>query len=81
MKNFPKAFVEHTAVKEDSYPLYRRRSPAQGGNAAMKSCKTADGTKDVRIDNSWVVPYNPALLMKYQSHLNVEVCSTVKAVK
>ncbi|KAK9740788.1 hypothetical protein RND81_03G060200 [Saponaria officinalis] len=33
------------------------------------------------LDNRWVVPYNAFLLAKYDCHLNVEVCSTVKAVK
>lgn len=32
-------------------------------------------------DNRWVVPYNPYLLNKYQSHINVEVCASVHAVK
>src|SRR2546421_9403822 len=29
----------------------------------------------------WVVPYNPYLLLKYNSHVNVEVCSTICAIK
>jgi hypothetical protein len=33
------------------------------------------------MDNSWVVPYNPFLLLKYNAHINVELCSTVKSVK
>ena len=27
------------------------------------------------------VPYNPSLLLKYNAHINVEICSTVSAVK
>jgi hypothetical protein len=34
-----------------------------------------------QITNADIVPYNPALLLKYKSHLNVEICSTVSAVK
>nr|XP_027078742.1 uncharacterized protein LOC113702010 [Coffea arabica] len=33
------------------------------------------------VDNRWVVPYSPYLLVKFNCHLNVEICSTVKAVK
>ncbi|KAL5581039.1 hypothetical protein UlMin_013481 [Ulmus minor] len=33
------------------------------------------------LDNRWVVPYNPYLLAKFDCHINVEVCSTIKAVK
>ncbi|KAL5560737.1 hypothetical protein UlMin_036948 [Ulmus minor] len=33
------------------------------------------------LDNQWVVPYNPYLLAKFNCHINVEICSTIKAVK
>jgi hypothetical protein len=33
------------------------------------------------MDNSWVVPYNPYLTLKYNAHINLELCSTVKSVK
>ncbi|XP_026434651.1 uncharacterized protein LOC113332308 [Papaver somniferum] len=33
------------------------------------------------VNNSWVVPYNPWLLKKYDCHINVEICSSVKSVK
>lgn len=33
------------------------------------------------LDNRWVVPYNPYLLRMYNCHINVEVCSSIKAVK
>ena len=32
-------------------------------------------------DNRFVVPYNPYLLLKFNSHINVEVCSTVQCIK
>ena len=28
-----------------------------------------------------MVPYNPFLLLKYNAHINIELCSTVKSVK
>ncbi|XP_065664492.1 uncharacterized protein LOC136086144 [Hydra vulgaris] len=37
--------------------------------------------KGNNVDNRWVVPYNPWLSKKYQAHINVEACMSVKAVK
>jgi hypothetical protein len=34
-----------------------------------------------KLDNRWVVPFNPSLLMLYNCHINVEICSSIKAVK
>ncbi|KAG7994263.1 hypothetical protein I3843_01G050200 [Carya illinoinensis] len=33
------------------------------------------------LDNRWVVTYNPYLLATFDCHINVEICSTIKAVK
>jgi hypothetical protein len=33
------------------------------------------------FDNRWVVPFNPYLTMRYQCHINVEVYSSITAVK
>ena len=33
------------------------------------------------LDNQWVVSYNLYLLTKYDCHINVEICSTIEAVK
>jgi hypothetical protein len=38
-------------------------------------------THDFEIDNSWVVQYNPYLLLKFNCHINVEICSSIKCVK
>lgn len=29
----------------------------------------------------WVVPYNPYLTRHFKAHINVEVCSSVQAIK
>ncbi|XP_070001980.1 uncharacterized protein LOC142166103 [Nicotiana tabacum] len=55
---------------KNSYPIYRRRNTG-------KSVKV----RKQFLDNSWVVPYNPYLLCKYNCHINVEVCSDTKVVK
>lgn len=33
------------------------------------------------LDNAWVVPYNPYLLAKFDCYINIEICSTIKAIK
>ena len=34
-----------------------------------------------QVDNRWVIPYNTYLLATFECHFNVEICSTVQAVK
>ena len=76
-KNFPKSFSNATIVREDSYPEYRRRSPEQGGHTHIK--KVID--EEFVTDNSWVVPYNPTLSLRYDCHINCEIVHSVAAVK
>ncbi|XP_064638336.1 uncharacterized protein LOC135494349 [Lineus longissimus] len=76
-KNFPKPFSLHTIVTEDNYPTYRRRSPQQGGHThEMTVCRN-----DFLCDNSFIVPYNPLLSLRYSAHINIEVVHSVQAVK
>ncbi|XP_042941189.1 uncharacterized protein LOC122275912 [Carya illinoinensis] len=68
--SYPRQFVRNTTIGNDCFPIYRR----------------ADDKKVVKIrghdlDNRWVVPYNPYLLAMFDCHINVEICSTIKAVK
>jgi len=37
--------------------------------------------RGAELDNRWVVPYNLGLLMRYNCHMNVEACSSIKACK
>ncbi|XP_077201143.1 uncharacterized protein LOC143841157 [Paroedura picta] len=69
-KRFPKSFEEDTQPNQNGYPLYRRRD--NGRTAAVRGAT---------LDNRWVVPYNPYLLLRYNCHINVEVCASVKSVK
>ncbi|KAF7812712.1 uncharacterized protein G2W53_033688 [Senna tora] len=71
-RHFPKPFVPYTVQGNDCYPLYQRRD--------MGQVPLGRG-RNVCVDNSWVVPYNPWLLLKYNCHINVEICSSVKSVK
>ena len=76
-KSFPKNFQKETIMNDNTYPEYRRRSPAQGG----RTHQLWKRNKPINIDNGWVIPYSPYLLLKYDSHLNVEILSSVQAVK
>ncbi|TKW30492.2 hypothetical protein SEVIR_2G043401v4 [Setaria viridis] len=59
--NYPRPFNETTIQGKDSYPLYRRRNV--GHTETIRNCK---------LDNIWVVPYNPYLLRFFNCHINVE---------
>jgi hypothetical protein len=69
-KFFPKKFKSCTTIDDDGYPSYKRRNT---GVTVQK--------KGVKLDNGFVVPYNPFLLMRYQGHINVEVCNKSNAIK
>ena len=69
-KQFPKKFSTLTTTTKDGYPLYRRRDNSRTVEVA-----------GMKLDNRWVVPYNLYLLLKFNAHINVEICSTVSAVK
>ncbi|XP_026377985.1 uncharacterized protein LOC113272351 [Papaver somniferum] len=63
-KKFPKRYCDKTCVDESRYPVYRRRKNAWGVEK--------DG---IKLDNKWVVPYNLDLIIRYDAHINVEVCN------
>ncbi|KAL6615116.1 hypothetical protein ACP70R_037386 [Stipagrostis hirtigluma subsp. patula] len=68
--DYPRQFCPATQQGKDSYPLYRRRD--DGRRVKIRGAE---------LDNRWVVPYNPGLLMRYNCHINVEACGSIKAVK
>ncbi|KAL4564811.1 hypothetical protein LXL04_028882 [Taraxacum kok-saghyz] len=67
---YPRQFNESTTQGEDAYPVYRRRNT---GITVKK--------QGVVMDNRSVVPYNPKMLMMFNCHINVEVCSSITSVK
>ena len=81
--HFPKEFSIYTTSSEDGYPTYRRRAPGHGGYTGKKWMKVGKDTTTTGypIDNRYIVPYNPNLLKKYEAHINVEVCCSIKAIK
>ncbi|CAL4917033.1 unnamed protein product [Urochloa decumbens] len=66
---FPKSLCDETIIDENDVPIYRRRDEGQleiGG---------------VKMNNGFVVPYNKALLVKFQAHINVEWFTRSRSVK
>jgi len=66
-KQFPKSFCDSTTHSESNYTNYRRRSPEQGGRSVVYGGRV--------VDNRWIVSYNTILLLKYNCHINIEICS------
>ncbi|XP_021848178.2 uncharacterized protein [Spinacia oleracea] len=71
-KDFPKEFSNDKKQANDSYPLYRRPQ--------NRPALTLRENSRIHVDNRWVVPYNPFFLMKYDFHINIEICSGIKCV-
>ena len=77
-KHYPKNFQESTNVGDDSYPTYAR---PQNGRTVQRRHPTAGPDETILLDNQWVVPYNPYLLLKYDCHINVEICNSIRTVR
>ena len=74
IKQFPKAFQKDTFLdSERNHPIYRRRSPNDGGVTGTLRTHT--------IDSSIIVPYNVYLSSRYSCHINVEICCSPMAAK
>ncbi|XP_057733006.1 uncharacterized protein LOC130948304 [Arachis stenosperma] len=69
-KFFPKAFRDRTIIDEAGFPRYQRRDD---GRTVSK--------KNIEVDNSFIVPYNPGLLLKFGCHINVEYTCQTSAIK
>lgn len=80
-KRYPRNFVDQTQTGDDGYPLYRRRSPEDGGIKTKIKMRISSRVIDMEIDNRWVVPYCPLLSRIFQAHINVEYCNSVKSIK
>jgi hypothetical protein len=69
-KGFPKDFCEESSLNVNGFAQYMR--PNNGRTLDVRGCQ---------VDNRWVVAHNPHLLLKYNAHINVEMCATVKSFK
>jgi hypothetical protein len=68
-KIFPKDFQNENTVDDNGFVVYRQRDTGVAVN------------KNGALDNRHVVPYNMALLKKYQAHINVEWCNRTELIK
>ena len=68
-RNYPRELREETLFSVGGYPQYRRRSNGR---------TTGEPYQQTNAD---IVPHNPYLLLRYDAHINVEVCTSIKAVK
>lgn len=74
-KRFPKPFTSETIPNEHGYPQYRRRDlPDMAFTRRVKG-------RELTVDNSRVVPYNPYLTVRYNCHINVELCRGIEVIK
>ncbi|XP_017217515.2 uncharacterized protein LOC108195093 [Daucus carota subsp. sativus] len=69
-KHFPKKYSSQTMFDQSGFPLYKRRNT---GITVKKGIH--------ELDNQYVVPYNRDLLVKYQCHMNVEICCHARSLK
>ena len=79
-KNYPRAFTNSTTVQADGYPIYRRRNNRRTVPVDVRG-HNGQPDRHVNLDNRWVVPYNKRLSHYFNAHINVKICSSVKAVK
>jgi len=75
-ENFPKKFQEKTTFKTNGYPDYKRVDNSSEGHTYDKK-----GIKNIPVNNSMVVQYNPYCLLKYECHINLEYCASIASLK
>ena len=67
---YPRSFSEETIEGDDSYPIYRNRDDERKAKV-----------RNQMLDSRWVFPYNHYLLLRFNCHVNVEICSNFKICK
>ncbi|XP_074323024.1 uncharacterized protein LOC141659973 [Apium graveolens] len=70
IRYFPKKYCTRTTFDESGFPIYMRRR-----RGVVVHVRGTD------LDNQWVVPYSRDLLVKYQCHMNVEICCHARSLK
>jgi len=72
-ERYPRPLSKNTHTADDEYLQYRRWSPSDGGFTLE--------INGVKIDNQWVVQYNPVLSCTFMAQINVKLCYSVKSIK
>ncbi|XP_022888792.1 uncharacterized protein LOC111404232 [Olea europaea var. sylvestris] len=67
---YPRDYCNTIIFGDNLYPLYKRCN-----NSILIK------VRGHKLDSRWVVPYNPYLSAKFDRHINVEICSSIKVVK
>ncbi|XP_074357752.1 uncharacterized protein LOC141697344 [Apium graveolens] len=70
MRHFPKRFNGNTYFDDCGFPVYWRRNTGRVINK-----------KGINLDNQYVVPYNRDLLLRFQCHINLEICNSSRLLK
>ena len=71
---FPIDFAKKTHLDDDSFPIYMRRGPEDGGETFVNKMGLV-------VDNRWTVTYNRTLLLMWEGHVNVKLVVSVIGVK
>ena len=79
-KKYPRPFLQETQLSADSYPLYKRRSPEDGGQVATITINLRGNRITKEIDNRRIVPYKKYLLRSLNCHCNVELCVSISSI-
>ena len=81
-KKYPKQYITETQLGTDSYLLYRRRNPDDGGQVSTITMRIGGTRVDQEIDNRWIVvavyelPLQCRTLYVNQVHqVRTEVCT------
>ena len=71
---FPFTFAKETHLDDDTFPVYMRRSPEDGG-------ETFENKMGLVVDNRWVVSFNREILLMWEGHANLKLVVSVIGVK
>ena len=77
-KKYPKEFCDKTMIDPlTTHPEYQRLPPEKGGRTIV----VTQHNKEFVLDNRWIVPYSPYLSLRFNCHINVELCTSPLASK